>query len=82
MKRTRIFGQVNTRAIKKSLIDGLNEFNTTWNITKHGMIVVGKEKLTFHKDGQFYSFNQQKQEEISREFTFIMQELTQIHEAF
>ncbi|MBA7617956.1 hypothetical protein ES703_25274 [subsurface metagenome] len=64
-----------------NLIDKLRRFNNHWNITKHGMIAGGYDKLTFRKDGKFHTFNKAKQDEIKLEFSEIMSELTEIHNA-
>jgi hypothetical protein len=40
------------------LVIELEEFNKTWIITKHGMLPGGLKELSFHKDGQFHTFDQ------------------------
>ena len=60
------------------LVKKLWKFNENWTITKHGMIVGGKQELTFRKDGEFHTFDPKRQEEIDQEFTEIMGALTEI----
>lgn len=60
------------------LVKKLRALNRNWNITKHGMIVGGKQDLTFFKDSEFHTFTQPEMAEIKSDFTEIMSELTQI----
>ncbi len=60
------------------LAKNLKEFNNDWIITKHGMIVGGKQDFCFSKDDTLYIFDQKKREEINRQFEEIMRSLTEI----
>ncbi|MBI2449502.1 hypothetical protein HYV49_04360 [Candidatus Pacearchaeota archaeon] len=58
------------------LLGDLMNFNEFWNITKHGVIIMGADiSESFFKDEETHKFNQQRKEEISKNFTEVMKKL-------
>jgi hypothetical protein len=66
----------------EEIVIKLKDFNKSWNITKHGMIVCGTSDLTFYKDKGKYVFDKNKLDVIDREFSEVMATLTQITNCF
>jgi len=60
------------------LVEKLRRFNNNWNVTKHGMIVLGSPVMTIRKNGKFFLFDQKIQDVIDQEFSQIMKALIEI----
>jgi len=66
----------------EEIVIKLKDFNETWNITKHGMIVGGTSELTFYKDKRKYVFDLEKREIIDRGFSELVATLIKISNYF
>ena len=66
--------------INNELVIRLGDFNSIWNVTKHGKVCMGLiDGVGFLKDGKIYSFNDQEQMKVLTDFTMLMKDLMKIN---